>query len=445
MRRKFMIIEPKARGFICVTTHPTGCDANVLQQINLVKSKGAIANGPKKVLVIGASTGYGLASRISAAFGSGAATIGVFFEKAGTEKRPGTAGWYNTAAFTKYAVPADVRKLFYKVKKAQGVDITRCFCGLNDPRNIIDSIKYAKEAGLYAHNINADAFSDECRAKTIEVIKRDLGKVDLVVYSLAAPVRKMPKTGEVVRSSLKPIGQTYTSTAIDTNKNEIITASLEPATQEEIDNTVKVMGGQDWELWIEALKDADVLAEGCKTVAYSYIGTEITWPIYWHGALGKAKEDLDRAAKANRQRLEGLKGDAKVAVLKSVVTQASSAIPVMPLYISLCFKVMRQKGTYESVIEHIFRMFSQSIYGDKAEIDSEDRLRMDSWELSSDVQGKCKELWPQVTTENLFEISDYADYKKQFLQLFGFEVEGVDYTKDVNPEVAIDNLDNLVG
>lgn len=211
MRRKFMIIEPKARGFICVTTHPTGCDANVLQQINLVKSKGAIANGPKKVLVIGASTGYGLASRISAAFGSGAATIGVFFEKAGTEKRPGTAGWYNTAAFT----------------------------------------KYAKEAGLYAHNINADAFSDECRAKTIEVIKRDLGKVDLVVYSLAAPVRKMPKTGEVVRSSLKPIGQTYTSTAIDTNKNEIITASLEPATQEEIDNTVKVMGGQDWELWIE--------------------------------------------------------------------------------------------------------------------------------------------------------------------------------------------------
>lgn len=405
MRRKFMIIEPKARGFICVTTHPTGCDANVLQQINLVKSKGAIANGPKKVLVIGASTGYGLASRISAAFGSGAATIGVFFEKAGTEKRPGTAGWYNTAAFT----------------------------------------KYAKEAGLYAHNINADAFSDECRAKTIEVIKRDLGKVDLVVYSLAAPVRKMPKTGEVVRSSLKPIGQTYTSTAIDTNKNEIITASLEPATQEEIDNTVKVMGGQDWELWIEALKDADVLAEGCKTVAYSYIGTEITWPIYWHGALGKAKEDLDRAAKANRQRLEGLKGDAKVAVLKSVVTQASSAIPVMPLYISLCFKVMREKGTYESVIEHIFRMFSQSIYGDKAEIDSEDRLRMDSWELSSDVQDKCKELWPQVTTENLFEISDYADYKKQFLQLFGFEVEGVDYTKDVNPEVAIDNLDNLVG
>lgn len=399
-----MIIEPKARGFICVTTHPTGCEANVLEQINLVKSKGKIENGPKKVLVIGASTGYGLASRISAAFGSGAATIGVFFEKAGTEKRPGTAGWYNTAAFT----------------------------------------KFAKEAGLYAHNINADAFSDECRAKTIEVIKRDLGQVDLVVYSLAAPVRKMPGTGEVVRSSLKPIGQTYTSTAIDTNKNEIITASLEPATQEEIDNTVKVMGGQDWELWIEALKDAGVLAEGAKTVAYSYIGTEITWPIYWHGALGKAKEDLDRAAKANCERLASVHGDAKVAVLKSVVTQASSAIPVMPLYISLCFKVMREQGTYESVIEHIYRMFSQAIYGNNAEVDGENRLRMDSWELKDEVQGKCKELWPKVTTENLFELSDYADYKKQFLQLFGFEVDGVDYTKDVNPDVAIDNLDNLV-
>ncbi len=255
----------------------------------------------------------------------------------------------------------------------------------------------------------------------------------------------MPETGEVVRSSLKPIGQTYTSTAIDTNKNEIITASLEPATQEEIDNTVKVMGGQDWELWIEALKDAGVLAEGCKTVAYSYIGTEITWPIYWHGALGKAKEDLDRAAKANTERLSSLKGDAKVAVLKSVVTQASSAIPVMPLYISLCFKVMREQGIYESVIDHIYRLFGDALYGDKAELDKENRLRMDSWELRDSVQGKCKELWSKVTTENLFELSDYADYKKQFLELFGFDVEGIDYTADVNPDVAIENLDNLVG
>lgn len=399
-----MIIEPKVRGFICVSTHPEGCDKNVLQQINYVKSQNPVSNGPKKVLVIGASTGYGLASRISAAFGSGAATIGVFFEKPGTAKRPGTAGWYNTAAFTKYAT----------------------------------------EAGLYAKNVNADAFSDECREKVIEIIKEDLGTVDMVVYSLAAPVRKMPKTGEVVRSSLKPIGNAYTSTAIDTNKNEIITATLEPASQEEIDNTVKVMGGQDWELWIEALANAGVLAENCKTVAYSYIGTEITWPIYWHGALGKAKEDLDRAALANRERLASLNGDARVAVLKSVVTQASSAIPVMPLYISLCFKVMREQGIYESVIDHIYRMFATSLYGDKAEIDDNGRIRMDSWELRDSVQNKCKELWPQVTTENLNDLSDYQDYKKQFLELFGFDVEGVDYSADVNPEVEVLNLVSLI-
>ncbi|MDO5352115.1 MAG: trans-2-enoyl-CoA reductase family protein [Succinatimonas sp.] len=399
-----MIIEPKVRGFICVTTHPTGCDLNVKHQIEYVKSQGKIENGPKKVLVIGASTGYGLASRISAAFGSGAATLGVFFEKPGTEKRPGSAGWYNTVAFTKYAT----------------------------------------EAGLYAKNINADAFSDECRQQAIETIKADLGQVDMVVYSLAAPVRKMPKTGEVVRSSLKPIGEAYTSTAIDTNKNEIITATLEPASDEEIANTVKVMGGQDWELWIEALANAGVLAEGCKTVAYSYIGTEITWPIYWHGALGKAKEDLDRAAIANRERLASLNGDARVAVLKSVVTQASSAIPVMPLYISLCFKVMREQGIYESVIEHIFRMFNDALYGNNTELDVQGRVRMDSWELRDSVQNLCKELWPQVTTENLSEISDYDDYKLQFLQLFGFNVEGVDYSLDVNPDVKMDNLISLI-
>lgn len=399
-----MIIEPKVRGFICVTTHPTGCDLNVKHQIEYVKSQGKIENGPKKVLVIGASTGYGLASRISAAFGNGAATLGVFFEKPGTEKRPGSAGWYNTVAFTKYAT----------------------------------------EAGLYAKNINADAFSDECRQQAIETIKADLGQVDMVVYSLAAPVRKMPKTGEVVRSSLKPIGEAYTSTAIDTNKNEIITATLEPASDEEIANTVKVMGGQDWELWIEALANAGVLAEGCKTVAYSYIGTEITWPIYWHGALGKAKEDLDRAAIANRERLASLNGDARVAVLKSVVTQASSAIPVMPLYISLCFKVMREQGIYESVIEHIFRMFNDALYGNNTELDAQGRVRMDSWELRDSVQNLCKELWPQVTTENLSEISDYDDYKLQFLQLFGFNVEGVDYSLDVNPDVKMDNLISLI-
>lgn len=394
-----MVIEPKVRGFICVTTHPTGCEANVKSQIDYVKSQPAVADGPKKVLVIGASTGYGLASRISAAFGSGAATLGVFFEKPGTEKRPGSAGWYNTAAFTKFAT----------------------------------------EAGLYARNVNADAFSDECREQVIKMIKADLGQVDLVVYSLASPVRKVPSTGEVVRSCLKPIGKPYVSTAIDTNKDTIIEATVEPATDEEVQNTVTVMGGQDWELWMNALKGAGVLAEGCKTVAYSYIGTEITWPIYWHGALGKAKEDLDRAALAIRESLQDVKGDARVAVLKSVVTQASSAIPVMPLYIALCFRVMREQGIHESVIEHIYRMFATSLYGVKApEIDAAGRVRMDSWELRDSVQLKCKDLWAKVTTENLKEITDYEEYKHEFLQLFGFEVDGVDYSADVNPVADFD-------
>ena len=394
-----MVIEPKVRGFICVTTHPTGCEANVKSQIDYVKSQPAVADGPKKVLVIGASTGYGLASRISAAFGSGAATLGVFFEKPGTEKRPGSAGWYNTAAFTKFAT----------------------------------------EAGLYARNVNADAFSDECREQVIKMIKEDLGQVDLVVYSLASPVRKVPSTGEVVRSCLKPIGKPYVSTAIDTNKDTIIEATVEPATDEEVQNTVTVMGGQDWELWMNALKGAGVLAEGCKTVAYSYIGTEITWPIYWHGALGKAKEDLDRAALAIRESLQDVKGDARVAVLKSVVTQASSAIPVMPLYIALCFRVMREQGIHESVIEHIYRMFATSLYGVKApEIDASGRVRMDSWELRDSVQLKCKDLWAKVTTENLKEITDYEEYKHEFLQLFGFEVDGVDYSADVNPVADFD-------
>ena len=394
-----MVIEPKVRGFICVTTHPIGCEANVKSQIDYVKSQPAVADGPKKVLVIGASTGYGLASRISAAFGSGAATLGVFFEKPGTEKRPGSAGWYNTAAFTKFAT----------------------------------------EAGLYARNVNADAFSDECREQVIKMIKEDLGQVDLVVYSLASPVRKVPSTGEVVRSCLKPIGKPYVSTAIDTNKDTIIEATVEPATDEEVQNTVTVMGGQDWELWMNALKGAGVLAEGCKTVAYSYIGTEITWPIYWHGALGKAKEDLDRAALAIRESMKDVKGDARVAVLKSVVTQASSAIPVMPLYIALCFRVMREQGIHESVIEHIYRMFATSLYGVKApEIDAAGRVRMDSWELRDSVQLKCKDLWAKVTTENLKEITDYEEYKHEFLQLFGFEVDGVDYSADVNPVADFD-------
>lgn len=394
-----MIIAPKVRGFICTTTHPTGCFENVKHQIEITKKQGQIKDGPKKVLVIGSSTGYGLASRITAAFGSNAATIGVFFEKPGTDKKPGTAGWYNSAAFD----------------------------------------QYAKEAGLYAKSINGDAFSNECRDKVIELIKQDLGKVDLVVYSLAAPVRKLPETGEVVRSSLKPIGEVYKTTAVDTNKDEIIESEIEPATEEEIANTVKVMGGQDWELWIKALKDADVLAEGANTIAYSYIGTDLTWPIYWHGTLGQAKADLDRASHEISKSLASINGHAYVSVLKSVITQASSAIPVMPLYIAMVFKIMREKNIHEVPIDQINRLFRTRLYqGSDLALDDQDRIRMDDWELRDDVQQACKDLWPKVTTENLSQLTDYQQYKDEFLSLFGFGNKNVDYNQDVNPVVDFD-------
>ncbi|OCH37584.1 enoyl-ACP reductase FabV [Aliivibrio fischeri] len=399
-----MIIKPRIRGFICTTTHPVGCEQNVKEQIALTKAQGPIANAPKRVLVVGSSSGYGLSSRITAAFGGGASTIGVFFEKAGTEKKPGTAGWYNSAAFD----------------------------------------KLAKEEGLYSKSLNGDAFSNEAKQKTIDLIKEDLGQIDMVVYSLASPVRKMPETGEVIRSSLKPIGETYTATAVDTNKDAIIEASVEPATEQEIKDTVTVMGGEDWELWINALSEAGVLADGCKTVAYSYIGTELTWPIYWDGALGQAKMDLDRAATALNEKLSATGGTANVAVLKSVVTQASSAIPVMPLYIAMVFKKMREEGVHEGCQEQILRMFSQRLYkadGSAAEVDEKNRLRLDDWELREDIQQHCRDLWPQVTTENLKDLTDYVEYKEEFLKLFGFGVDGVDYDTDVNPEVNFDVAD----
>jgi len=396
-----MIITPKIRGFICTTTHPTGCDLNVKEQIDFVKQQGPLADGPKRVLVVGASSGYGLSSRIEAAFGSGASTIGVFFEKPATEKKPGTAGWYNAAAFE----------------------------------------KYAHEQGLYAKSINGDAFSHEAKQKVIDLVKEDLGQIDLIVYSLASPVRKMPDTGEVVRSVLKPIGEPYRSTAIDTNKDVIIDAEIEPATQEEIANTVTVMGGEDWELWVNALNDAGVLADGCKTVAYSYIGTEITWPIYWDGALGKAKQDLDRAAAELNTLLSAKGGQANVGVLKSVVTQASSAIPVMPLYLSMVFKIMKEQGVHEGCMDQVHRLFRTGLYGDTGLIDEGNRFRMDDWELRDDIQDACKALWTEISTENLFEKTDYAYYKSEFLKLFGFGVDGVDYEADVDPIVKFDVID----
>ncbi|CAM3666379.1 enoyl-ACP reductase FabV [Pseudomonas wadenswilerensis] len=396
------IIHPKVRGFICTTTHPTGCELNVRDQIEATRKQGVREDGPKKVLVIGASSGYGLAARITAAFGFKADTLGVFFEKPGTETKAGTAGWYNSAAFD----------------------------------------KFAKAEGLYSKSINGDAFSDEARAKVIELIKSEMGgQVDLVVYSLASPVRKLPQTGELVRSALKPIGQPYKSTAIDTNKDTIIEASIEPASEQEIADTVTVMGGQDWQLWIDALDAAGVLAPQARTVAFSYIGTEITWPIYWHGALGKAKMDLDQTAKRLEKKVGG---GANVAVLKSVVTQASSAIPVMPLYLSMVFKIMKEKNVHEGTQDQLDRLFRDRLYradGAPAALDEEGRLRLDDWELRDDVQDACKALWPQVTTENLFEITDYAGYKKQFLNLFGFERQDVDYDADVATDVRFDCIE----
>lgn len=395
-----MIIKPKIRGFICTTTHPKGCEANILKQIEFTKAQPKLQNAPKNVLVIGSSSGYGMPSRISAAFGGGANTIGVFFEKEPTERKPGSAGYYNAATFDKAAT----------------------------------------DAGLYAKSFNGDAFSHEAKAKVIDAIREDLGQIDLIIYSLAAPVRKMPETGDIVRSCLKPIGDTYTSTAIDTNKDTIIEASVEPATEQEIEDTITVMGGQDWELWVNTLHEAGVLSDTCKTVAYSYIGTELTWPIYWDGALGKAKEDLDRAATELNNKLSATGGQANVAVLKSVVTQASSAIPVMPLYIAMAFKIMKEKGIHESCMDQVFRLFSTQLYngGSEVNVDDKNRFRLDDWELRDDVQQACRDIWPQVTTENLFDLTDYAGYKKEFLQLFGFEVDGVDYDADVDTLVDFD-------
>ncbi len=395
-----MIIKPRVRGFLCTTTHPEGCRENVRRQIAHVQSGGAIADGPKRVLVLGASTGYGLASRITAAFGAGAATIGVFFEKPGTDRKPGTAGWYNAAGFH----------------------------------------GFADEAGLYAKSINGDAFSDDVKDKVIALIKEDLGQVDLVVYSLAAPRRTHPKTGVVHTSTLKPIGSDTTQKGVNTDKGAIQEYHLEAATQEEIDNTVAVMGGEDWQMWIEALDDAGVLADGAKTTAYTYIGEKITWDIYWHGTIGAAKKDLDKRVVDIRQRLAARGGDARVSVLKAVVTQASAAIPAMPIYLAILFKVMKARGEHEGCIEQVNRLFRDSLYGDLAGPDGEGRLRADNLELNPDVQAEVEAIWAKIDSDNLTTLSDFDGYRREFLQLFGFEVEGVDYEADVNPEVAIPQL-----
>lgn len=395
-----MVIKPRVRGFLCTTTHPTGCAANVKDQVEYVKANGTIADGPKKVLVIGASTGYGLASRITAAFGSGAATLGLFFEKPGNEKKPGTAGWYNSAAFH----------------------------------------QLAEAEGLYAKSINGDAFSDAVKQTTIDTIKADLGQVDMVVYSLASPRRQHPKTGEVFNSTLKPIGKNVVQQGVDTNKNVIKEFTIEAANQDEIDNTVAVMGGEDWQMWIDALQAADVLAPGCKTTAYTYVGEAVTRDIYWDGTIGAAKKDLDKKVIDIRQALQSIDGDARVSVLKAVVTQASAAIPVMPLYLGLLFKVMKQKGTHEGCIEQIDLLFRESLYGNQPQIDDVGRLRADYKEIEPAVQQEVEQLWAQINDDNLNEISDMQGYMEEFLRLFGFGIDGVDYEAEVNPVADIDAL-----
>ena len=395
-----MIIEPRMRGFICLTAHPKGCEQNVINQINYIKSKGAI-DGPKKVLVIGASTGFGLASRITSAFGSGAATIGVYFEKPPKEGKTASPGWYNTAAF-----------------EAE-----------------------AQKAGLYAKSINGDAFSNEVKAQTIELIKADLGQIDLVIYSLASPVRTNPKTGVTHRSVLKPIGGTFTDKTVDFHTGIVSEVSIEPANEEEIENTVAVMGGEDWEMWIDDLKAAGVLANGFTTVAYSYIGPAVTEAVYRKGTIGRAKDHLEATAFTITDKLKDLNGKGYVSVNKALVTQASSAIPVIPLYISLLYKIMKAEGIHEGCIEQIQRLFQDRLYTQGAvPVDEKGRIRIDDWEMRDDVQSRVVELWKEASTESLPAIGDLAGYKTDFLNLFGFDVAGVDYQADVNEVVDIPGL-----
>lgn len=389
-----MIIKPKVRGFICTTAHPAGCQAQVDKQIAYVRSRGALA-GPKNVLVIGASTGYGLASRIAAAFGWGANTIGVFFERPSSGDRTGSAGWYNTIAFHEAAV----------------------------------------REGLTSINVNGDAFSNGIKTKVVEAIKAHMGKIDLIVYSLASPKRTHPETGEVFSSVIKPIGPVYTNKTVNVASGVVGEVSIEPATEQEIEHTVAVMGGDDWRLWIERLEEADVLADGCKTVAYSYIGPEITHAVYREGTIGRAKDHLEATAKQLTGQLSKYNGEAIVSVNKALVTQSSSAIPVVPLYISILFKVMKEQGNHEGCIEQMVRLFEQRLYSHaEGRTDDKGRIRLDDWEMQEDVQAAVAERWEHIDTDNVHQTSDLAGYRNDFLNLFGFETEGIDYEEDIDPE-----------
>ncbi len=389
-----MIIKPKIRGFICTTTHPTGCEFDVQNQVNYVRNKVNLSGGPKKVLVIGASGGYGLASRISSSFGYGAASVGVFLERPPQASKTGSPGWYRTAAFS----------------------------------------RLAENDGIYCANVNGDAFSKPIKDQVCDLISRDLGQVDLVVYSLAAPSRTLPD-GEIARSALKPIGSGYDGLTVDLNTKQIRNISLESASDEEIRDTVKVMGGEDWELWIEELMKRDLLAQGFITTNYTYIGSEVTWPIYNQGTIGRAKEDLQRAAQAISQKSSEKKGNAYLAVMKGLVTQAASAIPGMSVYLSLLFKIMKDKNLHEGCVEQAFRLFSEELYsGAEINLDQSGRIRLDNYELSKEVQDYVSENWAKFNTDTMDRLADFEGYRKDFMQIYGFDFENVDYDKDVSPD-----------
>lgn len=395
-----MIIQPKIRGFICTTAHPEGCSRVVEDQINYVKSKGTF-KGPKNVLVIGASTGYGLASRIVSTFGTGSKTIGVFFEKEADDKRTASPGWYNSAAFE----------------------------------------KFAHRDGHYAKSINGDAFSQEIKKQTADLIRKDLGTIDLVIYSLASPRRTHPVTGTVYSSTLKPIGHPFSGKSIDAFRGEVKDVTIEPADAEDVEHTIAVMGGEDWEMWMDYLANENLLADGITTVAYSYLGPKLTHAIYKEGTIGKAKEHLKATADKLNKKLQGRHGQAVVSVDKAVVTQASAAIPVVPLYISILFKIMKEKGTHEGCIEQIYRLFKDHLYVTHPPArDSEGYIRLDDLEMQSDVQAKIMEVWPLITSENLTQLTDVTGYRDEFYRLFGFNVSGINYDIDVDPVVKIPSI-----
>lgn len=396
-----MIIKPRFRGFICTTAHPTGCEQYVKSQVEYASNR-KLSSGPKKVLVIGASTGYGLASRIVSAFSCGAATIGIFYEKAASDNRTATAGWYNAAAFE----------------------------------------RFANEKGYYAKSINGDAFSNEIKNQTIDMIKRDLGKIDMVVYSVATARRTDPLTGITYTSALKPVGNTYTSKTVNFHTGDVSQVTLEPANEDEIAQTIKVMGGEDWEMWMTALAQAGVLADGVITLAYSYIGPEITHSVYREGTIGKAKDHLEETAKKLTEQLAEINGKAYVSVNKGLVTQASSAIPVVPLYISLLYRSMKEKGLHEGCIEQMHRLFAERIYLENVPVDESGRIRMDDWEMKPEIQAEVDKKWRTIDTDNIESISDIAGYRQEFFNLFGFGYPDVDYGRDINVDILVPSIDD---